>query len=82
MLACNEVPPAEPALAGAATLLLPETCPRAVAGEDRGNKFFLNAFAIHGTSGLVAQWSSEQGHEAADRVALLAILSTWTWTSR
>ncbi len=82
MLACQEVAPAEPVtVAGATVLLLPETCPRVVVGENRGDQYFLNAFVIHGTSGVVAQWDSEQGHEAGDRASFLSILATWAWAS-
>jgi hypothetical protein len=83
VLACKEVPPPDSAMAASTrVLLLPETCPKPAVGETLGDQYVLNAFLVHGTSGLVAQWESEQGHEAADRASFLAILATWTWASR
>lgn len=83
MLGCSEASPAEPVtIAGTSVLLLSETCQRGAAAASRDNQYVLNAFAIHGTSALVAQWDSVQGHETSDRAAFLAILATWTWTSR
>jgi hypothetical protein len=81
MLACKEAASAEAVtVAGAHLLLLPETCPKVVVGESAGDQYFLNAFLVHGTYAVIAQWRSEQGHETADRVAFLQILGTMRWT--
>lgn len=80
MLACTEAASAETAtVAEERALLLPETCPKVVVGENAGNQYFLNAFLVHGTRALIAQWRSEQGHEAADRATFLRILGTLRW---
>jgi hypothetical protein len=82
MLACTEATSPQPVtVAGQSALLLAETCPKVVEGEFAGNQFFLNAFLVHGTSGLVLQWNSQQGHEAADKATFLKILATLKWTS-
>jgi hypothetical protein len=77
MLDCREATSTEPvSLVGLQVLLLPETCPKVVVGEFAGDQYFLNAFMVHGTSGIVAQWNSVQGHEASDRATFLRILGT------
>jgi hypothetical protein len=80
--ACQDVPPAQAlTVGGERLLLLPEACSKVVQGEFAGNQFFMNAFLVHGTDGVVVQWDSEQGHEAADKVAFLKILATLKWTA-
>ena len=66
-LACTEAASTQTAtVSGLQVLLLPETCPKTVVGEFPGNQYFLNAFFVHGATGVIAQWRSEQGHAAAD----------------
>lgn len=63
-------------VAGQAMLLLAETCPAQVIGENPGNQSFLNAFLVHGSNGILIQMNSRKGHEATDRATFLQILGT------
>jgi len=79
-LACTEAASTQAVtISGLPVLLLPETCPKTVVGEYPGNQYFLNAFFVHGATGVIAQWRSEQGHAAADRATFLRILGTMKW---
>jgi hypothetical protein len=79
-LACTEAASTQTVtISGLRVLLLPETCPKTVVGEFPGNQYFLNAFFVHGATGVIAQWRSEQGHAAADRATFLRILGTMKW---
>lgn len=82
VLDCTEAKTAQTVtVAGGKALLLPETCPKDVVGEFPGDQFFLNVFLVHGTSGVLVQWNSQQGHETADRATFLQILGTWAFTA-
>ena len=63
-------------VAGRDVLLLGETCPSQVIGENPGNQSFLNAFLVNGGTGVLIQMNSRKGHEAADRATFLQILGT------
>jgi hypothetical protein len=79
-LACTEAASTQTVtISGLRVLLLPETCPKTVVGEFPGDQYFLNAFFVHGATGVIAQWRSEQGHAAADRATFLRILGTMKW---
>jgi hypothetical protein len=77
MYACAEAAkPTSVRIAGAAGLLLPETCPVDVVGDFPADQFFINAFVVHGATGVVIQWNSRRGQEAADRALFLGILES------
>ena len=70
-------------VAGREVLLLPEPCPSVGANQAQGSsvssRSFINAFLVDGTSGVVLQWYSANGGEAAARAAFLPILGTLTF---
>jgi len=70
-------------VAGREVLLLPELCPAVgadqVPGHNAGDQSFINAFLVDGTRGVVLQWYSANGGEAAARAAFLPILGTLTF---
>jgi hypothetical protein len=65
-------------VAGREVLLLPEPCPSigATQASNASSRSFINAFLVDGTSGVVLQWYSANGREAAARAAFLPILGT------
>ncbi len=67
-------------VAGREVLLLPEPCPSIGATQvsNASSRSFINAFLVDGTSGVVLQWYSANGGEAAARAAFLPILGTLT----
>ena len=70
-------------VAGREVLLLPEPCPSIgatqVQGSNASGQSFINAFLVEGTRGVVLQWYSANGGEAAARAAFLPILGTLTF---
>lgn len=75
MYACRQAAkPTSVRIAGEPGLLLPEACPADVVGDFPGDQYFVNAFVVHGDTGVVIQWNSLRGHEAADRAAFLGIV--------
>ncbi len=68
-------------VAGREVLLLPEPCPSvgATQASNASSRSFINAFLVDGTSGVVLQWYSANGGEAAARAAFLPVLGTLTF---